>query len=190
MIENKTHTQSDTETRETNQMNKTLPILASISLAIGACAPMQTDPYGNPIGGQYGGGSMIAPAAGALGGGAVSGLACSALGRGNGKTAIVGACTLLGGIAGLVMGQQYSQQQRVTQAYQNPRVPMMAQPQAPYQQQPYQGDAELKLGKTFSDPSTGEYCREFQHRAKVGGKIQQLFGTACQQPDGTWKVIS
>jgi surface antigen len=164
-------------------MNKTIPILASLSLVIGACAPMQTDAYGNPIGGQYGGGSMVAPAAGALGGGAISGLACSQLGKGNGKTAIVGACSMLGGITGLLMGLQYSQQRQVAQAYQNPRVPLQ-QPQA------MQDEGVLRMGKTFSDPSTGEYCREFQHTAKVSGKTQKLYGTACQQPDGTWKVIS
>jgi surface antigen len=169
-------------------MNKTIPILTSLSLVIGACAPMQTDAYGNPISGQYGGGSMVAPAAGALGGGAISGLACSQLGRGNGKTAIVGACSMLGGIAGLLMGYQYSQQRQVAQAQQVPRVPMMAP--TPTAQPPYEGEGNLKLGQTFANPSTGEYCREFQHSAKVAGKVRQIYGTACQQPDGTWKVIS
>jgi surface antigen len=135
---------------------------------------------------------MMAPAAGALGGGAVSGLACSALGKGNGKTAIVGACSMLGGIAGLLMGYQYSQQRQVAQAYQAPRSPLIA-PQAfapTGVQPPYEGEGQLKLGQTFANPNTGEYCREFQHTAKVAGKVRQVFGTACQQPDGTWKVVA
>jgi len=165
-----------------------IPALVAV-FTLTACA-QGYDQYGNPIGG----GSMVAPAAGALGGGAMAGLACSPLGKGSGTTAIVGACTLLGGIAGLLMGQQYSQQQRVAQAYQQaPRVPAMRQPayqQPAYQQPPYESEGELKLGPTFSNQSTGEYCREFQHRAKVSGKLQQVYGTACQQADGTWKVIS
>ena len=38
--------------------------------------------------------------------------------------------------------------------------------------------------------STGRYCREFQQTVTVGGKSQQAYGTACQQPDGTWEIVS
>jgi surface antigen len=34
----------------------------------------------------------------------------------------------------------------------------------------------------------GLYCREFTQVITVGGKKEQAFGTACRQPDGTWKV--
>ena len=36
---------------------------------------------------------------------------------------------------------------------------------------------------------TGAYCREYQTTVTVGGKKQDAYGTACQQPDGSWKVI-
>ncbi|MDB5406806.1 MAG: hypothetical protein JWL84_1718 [Rhodospirillales bacterium] len=32
-------------------------------------------------------------------------------------------------------------------------------------------------------------CREFQQTITVGGKPQKAYGTSCQQPDGTWKVV-
>jgi surface antigen len=35
---------------------------------------------------------------------------------------------------------------------------------------------------------TGEYCREYQQTITVGGEPQQSFGTACRQPDGSWKI--
>lgn len=38
--------------------------------------------------------------------------------------------------------------------------------------------------------SSGRYCREFQHVVTIGGKREQSYGTACRQPDGSWKVIS
>jgi len=38
--------------------------------------------------------------------------------------------------------------------------------------------------------STGRYCREFQQTVTVGGKSEQAYGTACQQPDGTWEIVS
>jgi len=38
--------------------------------------------------------------------------------------------------------------------------------------------------------SSGQYCREFQQSITVGGQTQDAYGTACRQPDGTWKVVS
>jgi hypothetical protein len=38
--------------------------------------------------------------------------------------------------------------------------------------------------------STGRYCREFQQTVEVGGKSEQAYGTACQQPDGSWEIVS
>ena len=34
----------------------------------------------------------------------------------------------------------------------------------------------------------GRQCREFQQRVTIGGKDEQAYGTACQQPDGSWKI--
>ena len=33
----------------------------------------------------------------------------------------------------------------------------------------------------------GRYCREYTTTATIGGKKQQLYGTACRQPDGAWE---
>ena len=33
------------------------------------------------------------------------------------------------------------------------------------------------------------YCREYQRRVTIGGKVQDSYGTACLQPDGSWKVV-
>lgn len=35
----------------------------------------------------------------------------------------------------------------------------------------------------------GDYCREFQQTVTVGGKSEEAYGTACRQPDGSWKVV-
>ncbi len=34
------------------------------------------------------------------------------------------------------------------------------------------------------------YCREYQTTVLIDGEEQAAFGRACQQPDGTWKVVS
>ncbi len=36
----------------------------------------------------------------------------------------------------------------------------------------------------------GEYCREFQSEIIVGGERERGYGRACQQPDGSWKIVS
>jgi len=36
----------------------------------------------------------------------------------------------------------------------------------------------------------GQYCREYQTETQVGGKTQNMYGKACRQPDGSWKIVS
>jgi hypothetical protein len=43
--------------------------------------------------------------------------------------------------------------------------------------------------RTFHDTS-GRYCREYQRMADIGGVQQQIFGTACMMPDGSWQIVS
>lgn len=39
-------------------------------------------------------------------------------------------------------------------------------------------------------PATSNgYCREFTQKVRINGNLQNTYGTACQQPDGTWKVV-
>lgn len=35
----------------------------------------------------------------------------------------------------------------------------------------------------------GRYCREFQQEVTIGGRREEAYGTACQQPDGSWQVV-
>lgn len=37
---------------------------------------------------------------------------------------------------------------------------------------------------------SGQQCREYQSRAMVGGRSQPVYGTACLQPDGTWRIVN
>ena len=34
----------------------------------------------------------------------------------------------------------------------------------------------------------GQYCREYEQTITVSGETRQAYGTACRQPDGTWKM--
>jgi len=39
------------------------------------------------------------------------------------------------------------------------------------------------------DSGTGP-CREYTMDATIGGKTEQVYGTACRQPDGSWKIVN
>lgn len=43
--------------------------------------------------------------------------------------------------------------------------------------------------RTFADTS-GQPCREFQQTIVVAGQQQQGYGTACRQPDGSWRIVA
>jgi len=38
--------------------------------------------------------------------------------------------------------------------------------------------------------TAGRYCREYQQTIYVGGQQETGVGTACQQSDGTWEIVS
>lgn len=37
---------------------------------------------------------------------------------------------------------------------------------------------------------SGQLCREYQSTIMIGGVPQPSHGTACQQPDGSWRVVN
>jgi hypothetical protein len=53
------------------------------------------------------------------------------------------------------------------------------------------GDAYGSVTAVREGNSTsGRYCREFLHEVRIGGKVEQAYGTACRQPDGAWEIVS
>ncbi|WP_119420964.1 hypothetical protein [Desertibaculum subflavum] len=41
----------------------------------------------------------------------------------------------------------------------------------------------------FQTPQ-GQHCREYQANLNIGGAVQPSYGTACLQPDGTWRLMN
>lgn len=41
---------------------------------------------------------------------------------------------------------------------------------------------------TRTYPQNDTYCREYSHVMTVANKKQQVYGTACRQPDGSWEA--
>jgi hypothetical protein len=67
-----------------------------------------------------------------------------------------------------------------------PRVVYVPAPQMAYAPAPIDAVPASEPYRT----SDGRYCREYQAQVMVGGVPQPSYGTACQQPDGSWRVIN
>jgi surface antigen len=48
---------------------------------------------------------------------------------------------------------------------------------------------QVKPVETYQD-NGGRYCREYQATSMIGGRTQQTYGTACRQPDGSWRLMN
>jgi len=127
---------------------------------------------------------------GTLGGGAIGGLLGSKVGGGSGRLAATAIGALLGAYAGNSLGKSLDRADKVhaSQAQQKAY-------QAPMQQSvawsnPKSGNSgSITPVREGKNTSTGEYCREYETTINVGGKSEKAFGTACRQPDGTWRIM-
>ena len=126
---------------------------------------------------------------GALAGAALGGLAGSQIGQGRGQLAAVGAGVLLGGLLGSELGKSLDRADQVYAAQTT--------------------TAALEVNRTgessgWRNPDTGAYgtvtptrtyqtagqdCREFRHEIFVDGRTETVYGTACRQPDGSWRTV-
>lgn len=127
---------------------------------------------------------------GTLGGAAAGGLLGAQIGGGRGQLAAVAAGTLLGAFLGSELGKsldradQLAAQQAATQAHTAPMNQTVAW------SNPDSGHSgTVTPVRDGTNTQTGAYCREYQTTIVVGGQTEQAYGTACQQPDGSWKVI-
>lgn len=168
-------------------------VVLSVGLLAGCASPYG---YGPGYGGSYGANYGYAPgygnksAAGTLLGGVVGGLAGSRFGGGTGKLVAVGVGTLLGAALGNAAGQSMDRadmmyaQQAAGQAY-------MAPTGATVQwNNPQTGNWGSYTPTRDGTGPYGELCREFQTSIVVGGQLQQGYGTACRQADGSWRMVS
>lgn len=130
-------------------------------------------------------------AGGTLVGAGVGGLIGSQIGRGSGQLAATGLGVLLGGLIGSEVGKSLDRadQMAMGQATQQSlesaptgRVSSWNNPDTGH-------SGTVEPTRTFQTPQ-GTYCREFQQTVTVGGQTQSAYGTACRQPDGSWKIVS
>ena len=153
---------------------KTVAAATLIALFAAACS---SSPYGEK------------QTVGAVGGAAIGGLLGSQFGDGTGQLVATGAGVLIGGLIGSEVGRTMDEQDRmqanqaVTQAHQAPLGETIVW------NNPDSGNSGTVTPVRDGSTSSGLYCREFQQTITVGGETQTAFGTACRQPDGTWRIV-
>lgn len=124
---------------------------------------------------------------GTVSGGVVGGLLGSQFGGGTGKLLAIGAGTLAGALIGGSIGKNMDETDKL-----KTQQVLETQPvgQPAYWQNQKTG-AQYTVTPTRNVTVQGNrYCREYRTTAVVSGKNQQIYGTACRQPDGSWKVVS
>jgi len=122
---------------------------------------------------------------GGLIGAGVGGLAGSQVGRGNGQLAATAAGTVLGFLVGGEIGRTMD---RVDQACAAQALERLG-PNQIATWQSANGQMYQVRPTTVIAERAGRLCREFSTTAIIGGRPEELVGTACRQGDGSWKVI-
>lgn len=149
-------------------MQRLLLIFALAPLLLAGCATDgQREQAGMVIGGTLGG----------LLGGQVEGHA---------RTGAVIAGTLAGAAVGGAVGRSMDDTDRI-KAAQSLESVRTGVPSA--WRNPDTG-AQYELTPTRTFETRQGPCREYRVEAYVGGERETVYGTACRQPDGSWKMVS
>ncbi len=132
-------------------------------------------------------GCVTKEASGAAIGGALGGIAGTQVGQGQGRTAAIIAGTLAGALLGGSIGQTMDTTDRMQTQNALERTPTG---QSVAWQNPDTGrQYTVTPVKTYNN-SYGSACREFSTVAIVDGRKETIYGTACRQPDGSWKATN
>lgn len=119
-------------------------------------------------------------------GAAAGGTLGSTIGSGDGKTAAIIGGTIIGAIVGGSIGRTMDEidqncvGQALERASDGQSISWQGNEQETYTVTP------TRTGQTQS----GTYCREYTTQATIGGQRQTMYGRACRQADGSWKLNS
>ena len=153
---------------------KRIASVAFAALLLAACADYQNRP-------KQAGGTLIGAGLGALAG--------SQIGSGKGQLAAVAIGALAGAFLGSEIGKSLDKADRLyaQQAQQKAHAAPIGETIA--WNNPDSGNSgTFRPTRDGTNSTTGEYCREYQTTVQVGGKSETAYGTACRQPDGSWRI--
>jgi surface antigen len=128
---------------------------------------------------------------GALVGAAVGGLLGSQIGGGRGQLAAVAAGTLLGAYLGTEVGRSLDRADRLhaERAAQH-SLETTRSGTASRWVNPDNGHAGSFTPLNSYRSADGLDCRDYDQVITVEGRSQTARGTACRQPDGSWRIVN
>jgi surface antigen len=124
---------------------------------------------------------------GSLGGAAIGGLLGNQFGGGGGKGLLTAVGVVGGALAGGYLGRQMDPADHacVGRTLENTPTGQTVAWHDP------QKDSSYWVTPTGNfQGANGEACRNFTTQAVIDGKTQQVAGTACRQPDGSWRTVN
>ena len=127
---------------------------------------------------------------GTLGGAVLGGLAGSNIGGGKGQLWATGAGALLGAYLGGNIGRSLDRADRQYMGAAEDQAQTAPIGETISWNNPESGNYGTITPVRDGTTSDGEYCREFQQTIYVGGQQETGYGTACRQPDGTWRIVN
>ncbi len=123
--------------------------------------------------------------------GAVAGAVIGAqVGKGKGRDAGIALGAVLGSLAGSSVGKSLDRADMIfLKQTQHDALEKAPKGTTSAWKNPDSGNAGTITPRKTYQTAQGTYCREFQQTITVGGRSEEGFGTACRQPDGTWKIV-
>ncbi len=123
-------------------------------------------------------------------GGVAGAVAGAQLGKGTGRDIAIGVGAVLGALSGGEVGRSLDRADRLAMGRTTQRA-LETQPSGTTTtwRNPDTGNSGTVTPRPAVQTASGEQCREFQQTVTVGGRTEEAYGTACRQPDGTWKIV-
>ena len=121
---------------------------------------------------------------GTVAGGVLGGVLGAQIGGGTGRTVAIVAGTLAGAYLGNRIGKSMDEKDRMKAAQALETAPTGA----PTSWRNPDTGATYTVTPTRTYQEASGPCRDFTTQAVIDGKSENVKGTACRQPDGTWKA--
>ncbi|MBF0250638.1 MAG: glycine zipper 2TM domain-containing protein [Alphaproteobacteria bacterium] len=152
-----------------------VPLLAAALLA-GGCDTLNKDTQNETIG------TVTGAVLGAFLG--------SKVGGGDGRIWAMGAGAVLGAIGGSTIGKRLDEADRtmMTRTSQASLEHTRSGSVSTWSNPDSGHSGSVTPTRTFQK-TDGTYCRDFTQTVDIDGQRQNATGTACRQPDGTWRIV-
>jgi surface antigen len=125
---------------------------------------------------------------GAVGGGTLGGLIAAAAG---GSGAAIAASVIGGMLVGGLVGNMLDERDKRLAGEAAQRAMESTPTGRPVAwQNPDSGHAGTVTPVRTYQTANGTYCRDYQSTVTIDGKQEQASGTACRQPDGSWRIVN